>query len=210
MTAARPWRCSARSAAGFDCPTTRTPTCSALQPIPAYLLTVAMDAVAWNPAAAALLTDFGAVAPAERNIVWPSFRCPSLRARWLDWEATAADLVATLRGELGRHPNQPDIVRLVTRLSAASAEFADWWGRYDVATQCGMNRQLRHPDAGELHLVCEQMTVPPADQRLVTFHPAGAVTASRLELLADLTATTTDLDEAISERTGARPLRLVR
>jgi transcriptional regulator with XRE-family HTH domain len=157
----------------------------ALQPVPAYLLSVAMDIVAWNPAAAALFTDFDVLAPQERNILWLSFVHPALRERWLDWETAAAELLATLRAGLGRHPGQSRIIQLIGRLSTVSAEFAERWDRYDVAAQCGMTRRLRHPAAGELTVVCEQLTVPPVDQRLISFHPADLVSTSRL---AELTA----------------------
>jgi transcriptional regulator with XRE-family HTH domain len=182
----------------------------ALHPMPAYLLTAAMDVVAWNRAASALLVEFQAVPPRERNILWLSFLHPSFRERWLDWEATAGDLVATLRGELSRHPDHPEIRDLVSRLAVASPQFADWWRRHDVATLCGGNRRLLHPRLGELRLVCEQMTVPPADQRLVVLLPADAASADRLDLLADAVPAADGQARVTAQDEAARPLRLVR
>jgi transcriptional regulator with XRE-family HTH domain len=187
----------------------------ALHPLPAYLLTVALDVVAWNAAAQALLADFQAVPSTERNILWLSFMDPSLRGRWPDWEMTAGDLVATLRGELGRHPDHPDIIRLVTRLSAASPEFARWWGRHDIATLCGADRRLLHPQVGELHLFCEQMSVPPANQRLITFLPVDTASEARLRLLtgavpADAVPRGATLTAGGRQSPDSRPLRLVR
>ncbi|WP_322779535.1 helix-turn-helix transcriptional regulator [Frankia sp. Cas4] len=154
-----------------------------LHPMPAYVLTVAMDVVAWNPAAAATLTDFATVPEHIRNIVWLSFLHPPLRRRWSDWEDTATDLVANLRAQLGRRPGEPRISYLVAELSAASPEFDGWWNRHDVVQRCGASRRLHHPDVGALNVVCETMNIPPADQQLVTFHAADDLTARRLDTL---------------------------
>ncbi len=153
----------------------------ALQPMPAYVLTVAMDVVAWNPAAASVLTDFASVPESSRNIVWLSFQHAPLRRRWADWEDTAADLVANLRAQRGRHPDQPRVGQLVAELCTTSPEFAGWWNRRDVVQRCGASRRLHHPDVGALNVVCETMTIPPADQQLVTFHAADDLTARRLD-----------------------------
>jgi transcriptional regulator with XRE-family HTH domain len=180
----------------------------ALHPLPAYLLTPTMDVVAWNLAAAALLVDFQAVPAHDRNIVWLTFMNPELRERWPDWDETAGDLVATLRDELGRA--DPAINRLVRRLNAASPEFARWWNRHDIATLCGARRRLLHPQLGELRLFCEQLTVPPANQRLVTFLATDPVSQARLDQLADARPAITGSGTDAEQTAGTRSLRLVR
>ncbi|WP_322754767.1 helix-turn-helix transcriptional regulator [Frankia sp. Cas3] len=155
----------------------------ALDPMPAYLLTPALDVIAWNRTATLVLTDFAAVPKGDRNIVWLNFLHPPLRQRWSDWGDTAKDLVGNLRAELGRHPGEPRILAVAERMAATSPEFADLWDRQDVAQRCGAMKLLAHPEVGTLRMVCETMRVPPADQRLVTFHAADEATARRLDAL---------------------------
>ncbi len=52
----------------------------ALQFAPAFLKTYRWDVIAWNRAAAAVLTDYGAIKPADRNILRLVFGDPRVRA----------------------------------------------------------------------------------------------------------------------------------
>lgn len=56
---------------------------------PALVLSDAMDVLAWNRLAAALLTDFEQVPETDRNYVWLLFNDPTLRALYDDWESGA-------------------------------------------------------------------------------------------------------------------------
>src|SRR5690349_11461684 len=58
-----------------------------LEVSPAYVKTCAWDVVAWNRAASVVLTDYGARAPADRNILRLMFCDPHIRAKQIDWES---------------------------------------------------------------------------------------------------------------------------
>ncbi|MBL7493986.1 hypothetical protein I6A60_37050 [Frankia sp. AgB1.9] len=100
--------------------------------------------------------------------------------------------------------------RLVGRLSATSPEFAHWWSRHDIATLCGSARRLLHPRRGEMRLFCEQLTVPPANQRLVTFLATDPASQTRLDQLSGTRLTNADPMTDAEQEPETRPLRLVR
>src|SRR5215831_1553722 len=61
----------------------------ALEFSPAVVSTATWDIVAWNRAAAAVLTDYSALAPEQRNVLRLVFCDPRVRAAQLDWEGVA-------------------------------------------------------------------------------------------------------------------------
>ena len=52
-----------------------------LDDTPAVVCDAKYDVLTWNPMATALITDFSALPPGERNIVWRFFTDPDARAR---------------------------------------------------------------------------------------------------------------------------------
>ena len=58
---------------------------AAIEPNPAFVLGRRFDVLAWNRTAAALITDFGAIPPARRNMMWLLFLDPEVRGRYPDW-----------------------------------------------------------------------------------------------------------------------------
>src|ERR1700758_3180893 len=61
----------------------------ALDLSPAVVKTATWDIVAWNRAAAAVLTDYGSLAPEQRNVLRLLFCDPRVRAAQFDWESVA-------------------------------------------------------------------------------------------------------------------------
>ena len=91
--------------------------------IPAMVVYRRMHVSAWNVRAAALLTDFGALPPQERNLVRLMFLDEGFRALYADWPQAARDCVAILRMEAGLHPDDPDLIALVGELSIRDEDF---------------------------------------------------------------------------------------
>src|SRR6204780_4782958 len=69
----------------------------ALQSSPALIRTAIWDVVAWNPAATVMLSDYGSLPPAERNILRCIFLDPRVRAAQYDWESVARYVVGAFR-----------------------------------------------------------------------------------------------------------------
>jgi transcriptional regulator with XRE-family HTH domain len=66
----------------------------ALEVSPAYVKTSTWDIVGWNRAASAVLTDYGALLPEQRNILRMLFRTPHIRSVQTNWEGVARFAVA--------------------------------------------------------------------------------------------------------------------
>ena len=129
--------------------------------IPAMVLYRRMDVLAWNAGAAALLTDFGALRPQDRNFVRLLFLDDAFRALYADWPQAARDAVAVLRMEAGRHPDDPDLIALVGELSIRDADFRTWWSSHPVHGLGAVTRTFHHPVAGTITLDVHQLSLEP-------------------------------------------------
>jgi transcriptional regulator with XRE-family HTH domain len=157
-----------------------------LDDTPALVCDASYDVLAWNPMAAALLGDFSALPPGERNLIWRFFTDPRARARHNaeGGDAFARGSVADLRATAARYPGDTRVRRLVERLRAASPEFAALWDRQDVAVRRGTAKRVRHPAVGWLDLDCESLHDPDRDQWIVLYTAApGTPSHEALRLL---------------------------
>jgi len=62
----------------------------ALEFSPAYVKTSTWDIVGWNRAASVVMTDYGAIAAGQRNILRMMFSTPHIRAVQTNWKASRA------------------------------------------------------------------------------------------------------------------------
>jgi transcriptional regulator with XRE-family HTH domain len=157
-----------------------------LDDTPAMVCDAKYEVLAWNPLAAALITDFSALPAGRRNIMWRFFTDPAARARH-DPEGAwrfERESVAGLRAAAARYPDDPGIRRLVDGLLAASEEFAALWAKHDVRVQQSARKRLRHPVVGWLELDCEALHIPERDQWVVLYTAApGSPSYEALRLL---------------------------
>ena len=100
---------------------------------PAMVMTPTHDILAWNPLAAALMIDFGEVPERERNFLRLIFTDPRMRALYPDWEGLARAVVAYVRMEAARKPDDPRLAELVGDLSIRDPDFRQWWAGTHVA-----------------------------------------------------------------------------
>lgn len=119
-------------------------------PGPAFLLAADWSIVAWNAAYARLYTRIGTLAPRERNLLWLVFTDPSLRELMPDWHAQSRRFAGEFRAAVGPAIATSDLADLVSRLSAASAEFAEVWAARDVESFSSRERVFDHPDDGRV------------------------------------------------------------
>jgi transcriptional regulator with XRE-family HTH domain len=160
--------------------------------IPAFVLGPRMDVLAWNPLAAAMMGDFGALAPHHRNIPRHVFLDPGSRRLYPEWKQIARETVAYLRMEAGRDPDDAELAELVGELSLASPEFARWWADHDVYEKTHGTKRIDHPEVGEMTLHYETLVLPDQPgQTLVTYTAEpGSPSDTALRLLATLAAQT--------------------
>ncbi|RZQ60844.1 helix-turn-helix transcriptional regulator [Amycolatopsis suaedae] len=139
-----------------------------LGPIPAYLVDERLDIVAWNPAAVALITDFGLLAPGERNVMRLSLRLGGTLCSGADGEFVRQS-AAQLRVASARHPADSAIGELVNELATHSREFAVSWRDHDVRPVPTLRKYLHHPRLGELELDHQTLKLPGSDLELVMY-----------------------------------------
>jgi transcriptional regulator with XRE-family HTH domain len=139
--------------------------------VPGLVLDAKYDVLAWNPLAAALITDFSALPPRERNLLRLRFS-PSSTTGLFDEAETkefAREAAADLRAATGKYPDDPSIGALVRDLLAASDEFAAIWELHEVAYQQRLCQTINHPVVGRIDVICEILVVPERDQRVVLY-----------------------------------------
>jgi transcriptional regulator with XRE-family HTH domain len=151
---------------------------------PALIKTATWDVVAWNRAAAAVLTNYGQLEAQQRNILRLVFLDPRVRAAQFDWDSVARFVVAAFRAEVARAGASKAIEALVDDLCRQSPEFNAMWRDNDVRTHGGGIKQLRHPKLG---LVSMEYSAFAVDGRpelsMVIYNPATPDDARRIRSL---------------------------
>ncbi|MFD3624177.1 helix-turn-helix domain-containing protein [Streptomyces sp. DSM 116494] len=155
--------------------------------VPAYAVGRRSEILAWNRTAAALFGDWGRLPAQERNWARLVFLNPDYRDLFIEWEQKASDMVAYLRMDAGRHPEDPQLSALVGELSVKSEEFRTLWAAHNVKEKSHGVKRVRHPLVGDLTLLWESFSPVGEDsgQSLVTyFAEPGSPSAEALRLLA--------------------------
>jgi transcriptional regulator with XRE-family HTH domain len=140
-----------------------------LDGIPAMVLDAKFEVLAWNDLAAALIADFSALAPEDRNLARHVFLKDHTRLGVVENERYTRDIVAELRSASARYPGDSEVTELVTELVAGSAEFADLWADHEIGVQRTMCTTIDYPRIGSITLCCEMLSIPDRDQRLILY-----------------------------------------
>jgi len=156
----------------------------AMEASPALVRTATWDVVAWNRAAAAVLTDYGALPPAQRNLLRLIFLDPRARAAQPDWDSVARFVIGVFRGDAARTGAAATVQPLVDELSRASPEFAAMWRDNDVRGFGEGIKRLRHPVLGELALEYSTFAVDGRpDLTMLIYNPVTGEDAERIRSL---------------------------
>lgn len=156
----------------------------ALEVCPAFVKTSVWDVVAWNRAAAAVLTDYAALPPDQRNLLRLVFDNPHVRAKQTDWHSVARFVVAGFRASVARTGATAEVAALVDELSRQSPDFAAVWNAHDVRAQGDGSKLLHHPVAGPIALDYSAFDVQGRpDLGLVVYTPVSDDDAARVRSL---------------------------
>jgi transcriptional regulator with XRE-family HTH domain len=118
-----------------------------LLPNLAYFFTGPWDVVACNRAAELINWDLDEAPLGHPNVLARVFLGdPKMRTD--DWEAGAYQIVALLRNESGKHPDNPRYEQVINRLLETSDEFRRMWGHYEVRSSLSPTWSIRLPDVG--------------------------------------------------------------
>lgn len=151
---------------------------------PAIIKTATWDVVAWNEAAAVLLTDYSKLPPEQRNILRMLFSDSRVRAVHEDWISVARFAVGAFRADATRAGASAEIARLVEDLSRTSPEFEALWRDNDIAGHGEGIKRLHHPEIGLLELEFSTFAVEGRpDLNMTVFNPATSDGAARIRSL---------------------------
>ena len=153
--------------------------------VPAIVINHRMDVLAWNRGAAGLLTDFSALPPGRRNMIWLTFLDESFRTLYADWPRAGKNCVATLRMEAGSRPDDPALNALVGELSVRDKDFRTWWATHQVRGPSQLVKSYNHPIAGTMELDVQQFSVDthPGQKLIVFTAEAGSESEKALQFL---------------------------
>lgn len=156
--------------------------------IPAIVKTVTWDVVAWNRAAACVLTDYSRLPAAERNVMRRLFTDPQVRRAQHDWQAMARLVVNAFRADVARAGKSPETDSLIAELSRQSPEFDAWWRSNDVASHGEGAKRIYHPQAGAIDLEFSAFSVEGRpDLAMLVFNPATEESRQKIEAQVVLT-----------------------
>lgn len=169
----------------FRGPDTVTPrlqrVLDAMTDSPAIIKTVTWDVIAWNRAAAAVLTDYGALPREQRNILRLMFSDSRARSIQTEWESVASVVVNAFRADVARAGRSRETERLIEELSLASPEFATLWRRNDVAGHAEGIKHLHHPQLEDIALEFSTFIVDGRpDLTMMVFNPADDESQQRI------------------------------
>lgn len=158
----------------------------ALEVCPAIVKTAIWDVVAWNRAAAALLTDYSKLPREGRNILRLMFGASRVRTKQEDWQSVARFVVGAFRADVARAgPGaSAEAARLVEELSRTSPDFEALWRDNDVVAAGEGIKRIRHPEAGLIELEFSSFSVEGRPElSMVVYNPASPPDADRIRAL---------------------------
>jgi hypothetical protein len=153
---------------------------------PAIIKNAMWDVLGWNRAAAALLTDYSLLPPAQRNILRLIFTSGKGRSRNEDWDSVARFVVGAFRADVARAGAQDsaDASRLVEELSRSSPDFDRLWQDNEVVTHSEGVKQIRHPEAGLVSLEFSSFAVEGRPElAMIVYNPASHADAEKVRAL---------------------------
>jgi transcriptional regulator with XRE-family HTH domain len=160
-----------------------------LEPYPVCVRNARYDLLAYNSVYSRLIEDLDKLPFEDRNALWLCFTNSAWRAAMLDWEEGSRRMVAEFRASMAEHVAEPAWKCLVSRLRAASPEFAELWERHDVAAPENRTKHVLNPHVGLLHLDYTNLWLGQRlGTRMITYTPADKETETRLHKLAELQA----------------------
>jgi transcriptional regulator with XRE-family HTH domain len=151
---------------------------------PAFIRTATWDVIAWNNAAAVVLTDYSTLPDGQRNVLRLMFHNSRVRAAQSNWQNVARYVVASFRADVARAGAARNVQSLVDELCATSPEFAAMWRDNDVNGHGEGHKVLQHPVAGPLSMEFSAFAVDGRpDLNMVIYNPATPADADKIRAL---------------------------
>jgi transcriptional regulator with XRE-family HTH domain len=131
----------------------------AMATAPAYVRNARLDVLATNSLGRALFSPLFEDPARPPNLARFIFLDPAAQDFYEDWETVAADIVALLRAEAGRNPQDKALCELIGELSTRSETFRTRWAAHHVRFHHSGEKKMRHPLVGRLTLIYEGLEI---------------------------------------------------
>ena len=155
-----------------------------LEVSPALIKTATWEVVAWNKAAAVVLTDYSKLPPGGRNILRLIFLDPRVREAQHDWEGLARFVVGAFRAGAARAGAVSEVTQLIDELCRASPEFKALWRENDVHVHGEGIKRLNHPKLGPIELEYSAFSVDGRpDLSMIVYNPVERALADRIRAM---------------------------
>jgi transcriptional regulator with XRE-family HTH domain len=156
----------------------------ALEIHPAFIKTPTWDVVAWNKAAASVLTDYSQWPQDQRNIMRMMFHPSQPHKGKPGWVKMARFVVAAFRMDAARAGATQEVRSLVEDLCRQSAEFAEIWNNNEVRDSGDGGKVLHNPIVGEIALEFSSFAVDGRpDLGLCVYTPMTDADAAKIKSL---------------------------
>jgi transcriptional regulator with XRE-family HTH domain len=156
----------------------------ALEIHPAFIKTPTWDVVAWNKAAASVLTDYSQWPQDQRNIMRMMFHPSQPHKGKPGWTKMARFIVAAFRMDAARAGATQEVRSLVEDLCRQSAEFAEIWNNNEVSDSGDGGKVLHNPIVGEIALEFSSFAVDGRpDLGLCVYTPMTDADAAKIKSL---------------------------
>jgi transcriptional regulator with XRE-family HTH domain len=158
--------------------------------LPAVVFNGRFDILAANPLGHALLAPMFDRPGRPNSARFLFLDEPRARDLFPEWDRIAADTVAMLRIEAGRHPEDPDLTELIGQLATRGTEFRTRWATNDVRAHRAGAKTFRHPVIGQVTLPYENLRVDANSSQVLTVYTPqpGTPEADAIRLLASWNA----------------------
>jgi transcriptional regulator with XRE-family HTH domain len=156
----------------------------------AHVINERLEILASNQLNHALYSELFAGRPAPVSAPRFVYLDPRARDFYLDWDATARDIVGVLRSAAGRNPYDRELSDLVGELSTRSEEFRTYWASHNVRFHVSGTKHFHHPVVGDISLNYERLELA-ADSGLaiVAYTAVDSTSLQALRLLGSWAAT---------------------
>src|SRR5690606_31319589 len=119
-------------------------------PMPAVVMNLRCDVLAWNPVNSVIYRDYGTIPPAERNLLEILMIRQMQTMTPPQQEAMGRRLIGRLRYDFSRCSDDPKFEALIHRLLALSPVFRKLWRMPDVALRAYGPHTFTHARFGEV------------------------------------------------------------
>lgn len=163
----------------------------AVEPQPAYVMSRALDILAWNPTASLLLDGLERRSRTGRNLARLIFLDEEFRELVGPPVIVGGDVVAALRIVRSRGRRDARVEALIAELSEGSSAFRALWDEHAVAMKTTGRDTFNHPQVGDIVLDWDRLVVPGGGGQVLMVYSAapGTPSATALTLLGTLAAT---------------------